>query len=259
MHRRSGPRVTLDYYAQVELLPDDELFSAVEIASLKFDRKSQASEWKRMANALRKFASRNQMSDSPDNCRRDEQGKPIRKNGKTMLFPGERSRRWRGRVWKSNLFDEDRIAIREYLRNSRPAEERGTAVGDSESTSVSHGSPKPNFSRPFIWALAAALLIFCFFYFKPNSVMQNRSPSQALANSSDVAGLDAARVERSASHQETSASFAGFARQRRARMLVSCKIPQLNPDELVWKEGHFPEGKPFPAVYLVSLAPEPGS
>ena len=258
MHRRSGPRVTLDYYAQVELLPDDEFFSAVEIASLKFDRKSQASEWKRMANALRKFASRNQMSDSPGNCRRDEQGKPIRKNGKVLLLPGERSRRWRGQVWKSNLFDEDRIAIREYLRSSRPTEE-GTAVSDSKPSEVSHEPLKPNFSKPFFWALAAAAIIFYFFYFRPDSLMQNHSPSQGLAKTSDVRGHDAARGERTSFSRETKASFAGFARQRRARMLVSCKIPQLNPDELVWKEGHFPEGKPFPAVYLVSLAPEPGS
>ena len=256
MHRRSGPPVRVEYYAQVELLPDEELFSASQIASRKFDPDVQPEEWSKMADALRKFASRNQMFDRPDNCQIDDEGKPVFKNRAIQLLPGDRSRKWRGSVWKSNLFDEDRMAIREYLKSTQSSEEQ-----DMPSKKAELGSPgiymELGFKSLMRLALVTGIVVAGFWSWHRNGSANTHrdaisTPSQETTESAYLDSEDELG-------EKQKASFSGFVMPYRPRFFGICERLEWNITSYVWKEGKFPDGKPFPAIYLVTLPPMPDS
>lgn len=115
MHRRSGKTVSPKYYLVVELLSRNELYSAAEIASLKYDRRRQKNLYDRMYGALYRFGERNGLTLNPDNCLRDHFGRPMIENGKIKLKFGDRQLRWYGKTWKSKLCYEDRQEIHKYV------------------------------------------------------------------------------------------------------------------------------------------------
>ena len=254
MHRRSGPPVRIEYYAQVELLPDEGLFSASQIASRKFDRTTQPKEWSKMADALRKFASRNQMFDQPDNCQTDHKGNQVLKNGQIQLNPGDRSRRWCGSVWKSNLFDEDRKAIREFLGSTRSSEEQGTTSKNSESR-IRRFYLGLDIQSLMKLALATTIVVAGFWSWVgviDESQQPLEKPERRAAKFTGHVG----EISISSEHHNP---FSLFARAYQPPYRQKLKKPTWRLDELVWAEGVFPEGIPYPAVFLVNFSPEPGS
>jgi len=115
MHRQSGRPLKKDYYVELELLPDNQLFSASEITNRKYDKNSNLESHQRMFHAIYQFSVRNGINLAPDNCLRRPGGKPLFEDGKVCLKPGHRSARWYGKTWKSKLYIEDRIAFKKYM------------------------------------------------------------------------------------------------------------------------------------------------
>lgn len=116
MHKRSGRQLKPEYYIIVELLPDNELFSAQDIASLKFDRSTQFSGYKRMYSTVYRFGDRNGLTLHPDNAQKDTNGKTLMKGGKAVLVSGDKTPKWFGKTWKAMITDEDRASILKYAR-----------------------------------------------------------------------------------------------------------------------------------------------
>ena len=116
MHKRSGRQLKPEYYIVLELLNDNELFSAQEIARLKFDKSTQFSGYKRMYSTVYRFGDRNGLTLHPDNAQKGENGKTRMMGGKAVLVSGDKTPKWFGKTWKSMITDEDRASILKYAR-----------------------------------------------------------------------------------------------------------------------------------------------
>jgi len=173
MHRQSGRPLKKEYYVEIELLPDGQLFSASEIARRKYDKHSDLKSYQNMFHAIYQFSVRNGINLAPDNCRRQPGGKPILEGGKARLKPGHRSARWYGRTWKSKLYVEDRIALKKYMVEKLLLVLGGiqtakAKVARARPSREDHMEPKKRWSVGILvarrrWWLAVALLAAALF------------------------------------------------------------------------------------------------
>jgi len=115
MHRQSGRYPINEYYVELECLPDNELFTPSEIVRRKYNRKSDHESFLKMFHAIYQFGIRNGLVLNPDNCLRRAGGKPFMENGRAKLVMGERRAKWYGKTWKSKLYIEDRIALKQFV------------------------------------------------------------------------------------------------------------------------------------------------
>jgi len=117
MHRQSGRHLKVEYYLEIECLPDDQLFSPSEIVKRKYDKQAQPECFTRMFHAIYQFGLRNGLTLYPDNGKRLPGGKYAKtEKGRVRLKPGERRAKWLGKTWKSKLYVEDRQAIERYAK-----------------------------------------------------------------------------------------------------------------------------------------------
>jgi len=116
MKRQVGRHLNVEYYVEILRLPGKSLFSPAQIAHRKFDKKHDSESFRRMFNAVYRFAERNGLKDKPDNCARHANGTPVVVNGTYQLLPGERRPKWYGETWRQHFYDDDLLHFRNQYR-----------------------------------------------------------------------------------------------------------------------------------------------
>lgn len=144
MRRMTGRHLGMELALTIASLPDDELFSASEVAFTKYDPKLRRTEYERLKNKLWKLANRNGLPDNPDNCARDEEGDPLlNEHARPVLQKGERYPRYQGTTWKGLLYDEDWAAVK-----NAPKEATSSEIHQVQETPPSSPVSSPTASAP---------------------------------------------------------------------------------------------------------------
>lgn len=116
MKRQSGRHLNAEYYVEIFSLPGKKLFSPAEIVHRVHNKNTDPESFTRMFNALYRFADRNGLKETPDNCVRHPDGSPATVNGMRQLLPGERRPKWYGRTWRKQFYDDDLFQFRQQYQ-----------------------------------------------------------------------------------------------------------------------------------------------